>query len=288
MADKAKGPVILLIFLLLVTVAAAFLGFMGLQKEKQRNVVLQEKVEQLEVKKRSAEKQVADLRQQLDDLKQQLAQQQAKIQDFDNQIKWLNDELSVEKKTKEEALLEAEKLKEGIASLESAKSNLEAELKTGQEALGSLQDKLAVLEKSREGLKNKPGDLEVKSQDVQLEKIVIASSSDNIQRPEGHGLASSSQSQNPNTPVTAQAALPQAPLEGKVLVVNREYDFVVVNLGQKDNVNIADTLDIFRKDKKIGELRIEEVRDTMSVATPVVQGIIKQIKEDDKVVRGGG
>jgi hypothetical protein len=94
-------------------------------------------------------------------------------------------------------------------------------------------------------------------------------------KPEGSGLPSDRQSQKPGTAI----------LEGKVLVVNKEYDFVVVNIGQKDNLVIGDTLEIFRKEKKLGELKVEEVRDSMSVAIPVEPNLIKQIKEDDRVAR---
>lgn len=271
MADKGRGPVILLIFLLLIAVAAAFLGFIGLQNQKQINTNLTVEIDQLQVKKRAAEKQIADLNQQLDSLKEQMVQQQAKIQDFDNQVKSLNDELSAEKTSKEEALLEIAKIKEEAELLKTAKSNLESGLRVSEETLNNLKNEMTALRAAKEAQDEELKEAQAKSKDVQLDKIIVAPSP---------GTA-----QAPAVPGVSEAGMAGTVQGGKVLVVNKEYDFAVVNLGQRDNVAIADILEIYRNNKKIGELRVEEVRDAMSVAMPLTQGLIKQIKEDDKVVR---
>lgn len=272
MADKGKGPVIILFILLLAAIAAAAVGFLGLQKEKQTNQELSERISQLEVKKREADKQITDLRGKIEELKLQRDQQQAKLQEKETKLISIKDELETEKRAKEDALSQAEGAKGELGSLMTVKANLESELKTTKETLSNLQVELVTLEKSKEALSQKPKEPEVKAQDVQLEKIVVTPSS----------VSGTSQA-------TAQAAASLSPLAaGKVLVVNREYDFVVVNLGQKDNIFVSDMLEVFRNNKKICEMKVEEVRDTMSVATPVAKESIRQIKEDDKVVRKTG
>ena len=271
MADKGKGPVIILFILLLAAIAAAAVGFLGLQKEKQINQELSEKISQLEVKKREADKQITDLRGKIEELKLQRDQQQAKLQENETKLISIKDELETEKRAKEDAFSQAEGAKGELGSLRTVKANLETELKTTKETLSNLQGKLATLEKSKEALSQKPKESEVKAQDVQLEKIVVTPSS----------VSGTSQA-------TAQATTSLPPLQGKVLVVNKEYDFVVVNLGQKDNISVSDILEVFRNNKKICEMKVEEVRDTMSVATPAAKESIRQIKEDDKVARKTG
>ena len=281
MGDKAKGPVMLLVILLIAAIAAAVLGFIGLQKEKEKNVILTEEKERLEVQKRSADKQITDLKGQIDDLKQDIAQKQAKIKDFDNQLTLVNNELTLEKEAKESALAELSGVKSTIGDLTSAKSDLEAELKAGKEALYDLRNQLTIIETAKQSLEQKLKESEVnpkaKDKDVQqLDKIVVTPAAGNV----------------PVAPAPSAADAPQvsssepaaAPLEGKVLVVNKEYDFIVVNLGQKENVGIGQTIELFRKDKKLGQAKVEEVRDTMSVATPVTKDMIKQVKEDDRAV----
>lgn len=277
MGNKTKGPVMLLFFLLLVAIAAAVLGFIGLQKEKQINTALTQEKEEIEIKKKAAEKGVSNLKQQVDGLLQEKVLAQAKIQEFNSKITFLDDELSAEKKAKEDALLEAEKLREEVAALKNAKSKLEADLKESNETAGSLMGRLASLEASgqkKEGEQKAQG---TRPQDMQLEKIVIAAQAEPAQVPLGE------QSSGSKPPSGSKAGT--AILEGKVLVVNKEYDFVVVNIGQKDNLAIGDTLEVFRKEKKLGKLKVEEVRDTMSVAIPLEPKLIKQIKEDDRVAR---
>lgn len=293
MGDKAKGPVMLLVILLIAAIAAAVLGFMGLQKEKEKNVILTEEKERLEVQKRSAEKQITDLKGQIDDLKQDIAQKQAKIKDYDNQLTLVNNELTSEKEAKESALAELSGVKSTIADLTSAKSNLEVALKTSKEALDDLRSQLTTIETAKQSLEQKLKEAEAKSKvkdkDVQqLDKIVVTPVAGSAPAVSTGNISPAM----PANPAPSAADVPQisssepagAPLEGKVLVVNKEYDFIVVNLGQKENVGIGQTIELFRKDKKLGQAKVEEVRDTMSVATPVTKDMIKQIKEDDRAV----
>ena len=313
MASKTRVPAILLIFLLVVAVAAAVLGFIGLQKEKQINAALTEEKQELEIKKKAAEKEISDLQQQAGDLRQEIAQQKAKIQELNGRITSLDEKLSDEKKAKEAALSEAEKLKNETAALKNSKAKLETDLKVNAETLNSLKEKLTALEAFKQTKDKEQKAQESKAQDVKLEKIVITSQGLPAQVPGTKSqletdLKASSEtlSSIKDKPVAPQAlpaaaslgksgqqpgSLPQVdktqvvPLEGKVLVVNNEYDFVVVNIGQKENVAVGDTFDIFHKEKKIGQMKVEEVRDTMSVAMPLAPNLIKQIKEDDRVVR---
>lgn len=280
MAGKARGSaaVIILILLLIVAMGAATLGFIGLQKEKQHSAELAEEVAQLEVKKRSAEQEARNLKYQVGDLKRLIDRQQEEIQEFNAKIASANEELSAERKAKEGAISELERFRGELSALRTAKSNLESELKASNDALADLKDKLSALESSKgEAAKEASAQKSAEAADVQLDKIVIASQ----------------QSSQPAAPsegaVQTDAAQPDAaksgPLEGKVLVVNKEYDFIVISLGKKDNVAMGDAIEILRKDKKIAEAKIEEVRDAMSVAMPLSQGMIKNIKEDDRALR---
>jgi len=76
-------------------------------------------------------------------------------------------------------------------------------------------------------------------------------------------------------------------LEGKILVVNRKYNFVVADIGFTDSLALGDMLTIFRSGKYVGEAQIEKIYDTMSAAA-----IVREIKpgaimvDDNVVVRG--
>ncbi|OGX23169.1 MAG: hypothetical protein A3J51_05150 [Omnitrophica WOR_2 bacterium RIFCSPHIGHO2_02_FULL_45_21] len=284
MGNKIKGPLVLLFFLLLVAIAAAALGFIGLQKEKQINAALSQEKEEIEIKKKAADKEVSNLKQQVDGLLQEKTLAQVKIQELNSKITSLDDELSAEKKAKEDSFLEAEKIREEVITLKNTKLKLEANLKSSNERVESLEGKLATLEAAVHKKEVEQKAQVIQHQDMQLEKIVIASQAEQPAQAHLGGQAAPG-GDAPSPKSTKDILLPLGGLEGKVLVVNKEYDFVVVNIGQKDNLVIGDTLEIFRKEKKLGELKVEEVRDSMSVAIPLEPKLIKQIKEDDRAVR---
>lgn len=280
MADKVRGPAsgIILILLLIMAVGAAALGFLGLQKEKERNAQLTEDITQLEVKKRSAEQEAESLKSQIGDLKRQIEQHQAMIKESSGKVASLNDALSVEKKAGEDALLEVKKLQEEVTSLRNTKSKLEVDLKASDEKVVFLKGKLDLFESNQQKMKAEQAaapDAAPKAEApaVQLKKIVVST-------------AESAQADAPVKTAAADTVVPSvpAPLEGKVLVVNEEYDFIVISLGKNDNIAVGDMVEIRRQDKKIADAKIEEVRDTMSVAMPLEQGMIKNIKQEDRAL----
>jgi cell shape-determining protein MreC len=82
-----------------------------------------------------------------------------------------------------------------------------------------------------------------------------------------------------------ESAVPLAnPLEGKVTVVNKEYNFAVINLGQKDGVNVGDQFSVTREGKVIGDIKVEKVHESMSAAGFAAE-LKDAIQENDLVVQ---
>lgn len=73
-------------------------------------------------------------------------------------------------------------------------------------------------------------------------------------------------------------------LEGKVLVVNKEYNFIVTNIGSDDDIMLGDIITVFRDGKYAGEGQIEKIYDTMSAATIVKETKPGAIQVNDKAV----
>lgn len=72
-------------------------------------------------------------------------------------------------------------------------------------------------------------------------------------------------------------------LQGKVVSVNQEYEFIVVDLGKKDGLEIGALLGIYRKNNLIGKARVEEVRKGISAATILHELKWYDITSQDKV-----
>ena len=72
-------------------------------------------------------------------------------------------------------------------------------------------------------------------------------------------------------------------LVGKVIKVDKKYAFVVLDLGNRDNLRVVDILSVYRGNKFIGKVRVERLEDDRSAAVILPEWINTQFKEGDKV-----
>jgi len=75
---------------------------------------------------------------------------------------------------------------------------------------------------------------------------------------------------------------PTPVLAGKILEVNDEYGFVVVDLGKDDNINLGDILSVYRNDKFIGRAQVEKVKEEISAAAILPDWQDREFKEEDE------
>jgi hypothetical protein len=83
--------------------------------------------------------------------------------------------------------------------------------------------------------------------------------------------------------VSGSTKAPTAKLEGKVLVVNKDYNFIVINLGNKDGIAIGNIFSVLRNNKNIGEVKVEKVHESMAAAGFVTDGLKDKVAEGDLV-----
>jgi cell shape-determining protein MreC len=143
-----------------------------------------------------------------------------------------------------------------------------------------MQSKLVTLDSAKKGLELKIKDLEEKSQGVELGKIVVspeAVKTDNVKGKKKAGEVK----ENKEVAVVARG------IEGKVLVVNKEYNFAVINLGSKDGVELGQIYTIYRGNSYIGEVKVEKLHDSMAAAGFILEDTKDRVKEGDKVIRKG-
>ncbi len=70
---------------------------------------------------------------------------------------------------------------------------------------------------------------------------------------------------------------------GKIIMVNKEYAFVVVNLGSQHNIKVGDVLSVYRNDEFIGKVQIERAEEKMSAAAILPDWQNVEFKENDVV-----
>jgi hypothetical protein len=261
MKRNSGKTVIFIIVILIILLGLGSGAFYLLQQEKTKSLALQEEltVERTKNKATQAE---------LEDSKSQIARLQTSLNEAQAKISTLSSDLESEKTARQGALTQISQLKTVLEQENSSKVDLEKKLADSDSVVASLQSQLQVMEAQLKDLESKKIALEKKmvgfeekSQNVELGTIVVGSAT---QAPAAKGATATK-------------------LAGKILVVNKDYNFAVINLGSKDGVAVGNEFCVYRNNKNIGDLKIEKVHDTMSAAGFVSADLKDKATEGDVV-----
>lgn len=262
MINKVKVSAIILSGLLFISLVLAGSANYTLKQERQKSALLKQDLEGLKSK-------YGIIESKFNESKKRLLSLESSLKLRGEQVEALTKELEQEKTGKQEALAQTEQLKTDLEQQKTSRSDLEIKLTSAEDQTKRLQGQLAELETKRGELEAKIKELEEKTKYVELGKIVVSPENENTEL---------------STEVTVKEEKPLlSNLEGKVLVINKEYDFVVINLGGKDGINTGDALSVFRDEKYIGDIKVEKVHDSMSSAGFSAE-LRDKINEGDKVV----
>jgi len=265
MAGANKSSIIILIVIILISLSLAGAGFYLFQKEHAVNVTLNGDLEDLNGKVKILEAKLGELKNKVTLLESDLKGAQA-------QASALNDQLDKEKTDKKEKIAEMEGLKSDLEKQNELRSKLDNQLSKAQNNILKMQSQLNELQNKKTELETKIKELEIQvkqsrsqkpAEGVELGKIVVS----------------------PEAAAQKERTKTQAPgVEGKVLVVNKDYNFAVINLGTKDDVEIGNIFSVYNGNKYIGAIKVDRVHDSMSAASFVSTDIKDKIKEGDRVV----
>ncbi len=233
--------------------AAALLMFASLKREHDDKAALQNELAEVMKERKKLSLEVEELQLIKSDLDIKISSIEAEkksLQENYDREKSQNDIIRSRLSKKDE---EIKAVEEKLNAALSEKRKIQSSLSEEQERYIELKDRIDKLMLAKDTLEDKVRNI-VNKQGIELERIVI--------KAEGE-------------------------LEGKVLVINRDYNFIVVNIGQRDEIRLGDLLTVFRDGKYVGEAKIEKIYDTMSAAA-----ITKELKtgsimiNDNVVVRG--
>ncbi|HTZ11981.1 MAG TPA: hypothetical protein VMD04_06395 [Candidatus Margulisiibacteriota bacterium] len=273
MDRRATTPIILIILIVLILVLAGG-GFYLYQKEHAKNLELQDKIEEISTKQRITESKLKDSEKLISEL-------QTKLKESKDQIDTLNNGLQQESSARQEALSKLDQLRADLEQQKNLRADIETRLTQAQDELKGTQTQLRDLEVKKMELEDKVKSLEAEteSQRVELGKISVAQETA-AALPKGKEQKASQKKQEKVLPPVPEA-------DGKVLVVNKDYNFVVINLGSKDGVKIGDVFSIYHNNKYVGDVKIEKVHDSMAAAGFVSLEIKDKVSEGDKIVQKG-
>jgi len=275
MTQKGKGAVLVLIILMLVSLSLSVSLFYFLNKERTKNIALQEDLEDLNMKQKITETKLTESQEKVTELEMKLQDSDNKLQESQGQIDTLSKNLEQEKSGKENLLAQVDLLKKDLEEQKKSKADLETNLTQAENDLKKMQAQLEELGAKKSELEQRLKDIEAKSEQtqgdkgVELGKIVV--------NPESQAGAGAQTLKGAETPSSG--------LEGKVLVINKDYNFVVINLGIADGVKIGDIFAVYNNNKQIGDVRVEKIHDTMSAAGFISTETKAKVREGDKVVQ---
>lgn len=268
MFKRGSTVIIILIVLILISLSLAGSGLYFFKKEQLKSTGLQAELGEVNTKQRMTESKLRES-------ERLLSETRIRLEEAKSQIGALTSDLQAEKTAKQEALDKAGQLRLDLEQQKALRSDLEKqagkaqdEVKKAQAKLKELESQRAALESQKAALESRVKDLEARSSEgVELGRIVV--------NPET-GMAESQARSSGGAPIA---------LEGKVLVINKDYNFAVINLGAKDGVDLGQVFSIYHNDKYLGDVKVEKVHESMAAAGFASPDLKDKINEGDKVVR---
>lgn len=289
MPDKAKTPLLIMALVIVASLSLAGTGFYLLQQEKSKNLKLQDQLERLKIEQEAAEAKLAEYN-------KTISQLEVKLKDAQSEVYALTDNLEQERKTKEQALSQSRQLQQNIQQYMETAKKLESKLEQTQKDAEKIMLQLRSATSEKMELEMRIKTLEAQSkemqagaamqgQEVELGTIVVVpeeEASKSVKKP-----AKEQAAKQPKEQPAKKAKEPQAAdsLDGKVLVVNKEYNFIVISLGTAHGVKAGDIFALYRGNKHLGDVKIAKTHDTMSAADFLTPSIKDTVREGDRVVR---
>lgn len=232
MVKSLKLGIVSLVIVSGLSICLAIVLFIAKEQEEEKRLLLERNLEKALETKVAIEKELEITTAAKVNLESETA-------DLKSKAESLAQEAGKTKKQYESALNELRRKTEELLAL---KAEFESEKAKSEE----LNQKLAAIEKARDEiqaqlneLKGAKADLEKETEElageegVKLERIIVK---------------------------------PESVSQGQVLVVNREFEFVVIDLGLGDGIKTGSILGVFKGDTLLGKVQAERVYDNMSTA----------------------
>jgi len=275
-----KGAILQFVLIGIIIISVVIIGgvFILFQNEVAKSNKLQAQVDEIT----GREKVTAG---KLEDSKKKVSELTLKLQEAKDQLATMTEDLDKEKTAHQDAAKELEQIKADMEQQKASRQDIESKLTQAQADGRKLKEQLSAIEQQKADLEAKIKNLESGSTGVELGKVVVNNEAANTPKVENKAAKNNANSPVAAPTVAASAAPAQSKaLEGKVTVINKEYNFAVINLGQKDGVNVGDQFTVSRDGKVIGDIKVEKVHESMSAAGFAPE-LKDTIKENDLVVQ---
>ncbi len=236
--------------------------------------VLQQEREKRQATERELHQALAeseDLKGRLDDLQQSKTKIEEELGRIRKEYASAQAELAKAVESREALSKSVEDREREIGRLTRDLEQVRTESKQASGQLTELQGERETMKKQLADLEHAKSDLEAKVLElssrptVELDKVLVTNDKG-----------------QPGSPVPVSATTGSG-REGQVVVINREYDFIVMNLGKNHGLSVGQEFQVVRGAEVLGKVKVEKVYDELSAAAILPDSHKDAIKEGDAV-----
>ena len=294
--SSGKVLVIFLVIFVILSLSLAGLAMFFLSKEKERRISTETALQQSVANATKLEAKLQDA------IKQGFLLQE-KNKEADEKINGLLDELELQEGIREELKKENQALKEKFEKEVKAKAELqekidsnavaaqrlpelEAQLQSEQGARQELEQKLSAAEARAKTLEEALA--EMQQQGVESPAPVPVEAAPEAEEPQQQEAPVVEEESSENKEEIQLEKIVVAPAkaapEGRVVMVDTETEFVIVNLGANHGIKEEQVLAVSRGEDQLGEIKVTRVQPEISPADFIPPLTSRQVRKDDSVV----
>ena len=173
-----------------------------------------------------------------------------------------------------------EQLARSVEDREQEIGRLAKELEQTRSESKQVAGQLAELQQDREATQQRVTELEQAKQELEL-KLTELSQHPTVELEKV--LVTNTDGQVPADGTARPGGSSSVLSAGQVVVVNRDYDFIVMNLGKNHGLSIGQEFQIVRDQEVLGKVKVEKVYDELSAAAILPESNKARIREGDTV-----
>jgi len=268
---KPRASTLLLGIAFLIAAVAAANLYVGKNAEQAKRILTEQQLQ-------TVKKQVGALEKERDELTKAKTELETQTADLTKQAKAVAEQLAQEKRAREALMTELAQVRKSSGQIKiqldqekDDKQALTEDLAKAKQSYQALSNELTTLRQAKEALEKRVKEM-LSQRAKEAEQIVVTAPS-----------AGTQQAGTPSAPAASMTPAAKSS-EGKVLVVNREFHFVVINLGSKDGVKKGARFAVLRGSKPIMSVEVDKLYDNMSSANMLDEGKKgSEVKEGDTV-----
>jgi len=268
--SSGKVMTVFLVIFSILLVSSTAISIFLFQKEREFRKAAETDLEQIQSREAKAQTE-------LQEAKKQIALLEEKNKEADEKINSLLDDLELEKGLREQLKAETQTLKDSLATEAQGKEQLRQELtrqlEESQERVKSIEAKLA------EEM-NRTKEFETLSSQLQ-EKVKQL---ENQASPQGASTPAAD-SRVGQVDLETIVVRPEDTGEGRILTIDDENEFVILNLGEKDGITTGLVMSIYHGDEYLGDVKVNRVQSEMSAADFIPPLSAKNVNKNDRVIR---